>query len=335
MSSHRKSAYYRLALACAALFLSAQVCGLPIGAAPTPPAPDPSQVAQLITIAVKQTQLVETSVKQTLDASAPSPTPVTPTETPTLTPTWTPTFTGIPPAAPIPPSVIVVVVTATPGAAPAATQIPASLPKISAHIDSNCRAGPAPAYKRLGYLLVGETSEVYGRNRSRTWWYIREPRRAGIMCWVWSGSTTVEGNASNAPIVSYPTLSVTKTPAKAKAGFSILAVKMIKCGGEQTVMVRVKNTGNRRLESAWLRVYDLTKGQLLFGPQSSNNPFRNSDTDCSAGGDRIDPGETRYLGAGLGSKSLSNRRLQVDVQMCTGEGLSGQCYSDSATYRVP
>jgi hypothetical protein len=297
-------------------------------------------VAQLVTLALQQTAAQETNAQLTLEAIAPSPTPAPPTETPTPTQTntatptatWVPALTNPPTTTPF----------GTPPGAPAATNTlvsdpgDESLPKIYAEINSNCRAAPSRNDKRLGYLLVGETSVVVGRNNSRTWWHIKEPRRTGILCWVWGGSTRVEGDTSNVPVIYDPTATPKwkKTPSGA-VSFYITGIKVIMCGGQQTVMVKVKNTGKNKFESAWMRVYDLSTSKTIFGPASSNNPFRSSAQDCSAGGDRLDPGQTLYLGGGLGNQSVSSHQIQVNVQMCTGEGLAGQCDSDSETYWVP
>jgi len=333
--------YFRLMLAFTVLFLVIQACGLPFFVAPSPEPPgyNPSQVAQLVTLALQQTEMQQINAQLTIEAIAPSPTPVPPTETPTPTQTSTPTPTATwVPALTNPPTSTPF---GTPPGAPAVTNTQAFapgdelLPKIYAEIDSNCRAGPSIDFKRLGYLLVGETSVVIGRNRSSTWWYIKEPRRTGIQCWVWGGSTRVEGDTSNVPALYVPTPTSSKKTPSGSVSFSITGVHIIMCGGQQTVMVRVKNTGKNRLESAWMRVYDLSDNQTIFGPSSSDTPFRSSAQDCSAGGDQIEPGQTLYLGGGLGNQNITSHSIQVSVQMCTGEGLTGQCASDSRSYTAP
>ena len=210
-------------------------------------------------------------------------------------------------------------------------------PKISAQINSNCREGPASNYKRLGYLLVGEVSEVFGRNSDSSWWFIREPRRL-VMCWVWGGSTSVVGDTTHVPIVKTTAepLSTTKTPSSDGAvAFAIRGIHLINCGGQQTVMVKVRNTGNRVFESASLQVNDITASTTVFGPSSGNSPYRNSGSDCSAGGNRLNPGETKYVGGSLGSNNVTGHQIQAHVRMCTGNGMGGSCTSRVTSYNVP
>lgn len=204
---------------------------------------------------------------------------------------------------------------------------------VYAEVDSNCRAGPSPDYERLGYLLIGESSELLGRNSASTWWYINEPRRTGIECWVWAGSTHLEGDASQAPIIKTRAKPVTDT--SSDAVFSLGGIKLIKCGGNRTAIVNVKNTGNKRLESAWLRVNDVTQGSVISGPTISNTPFRNSQKDCTALGDHLNSGESRYIGASLESQNITNHKIQMDVKLCNGESLSGACDWGSVAYIVP
>lgn len=341
MPYKKSRACFGLVLTISILLLAVQACGLPFFAAsPTPAGLDPNQVALLVTLALKDTELQATNAKLTSDAIPPSHTPVPPTQTPTstLTETPTPTATWVP--------VLTLPPTATPvGGASAvptmvATRVPdpgdEMLPKIYAEIDSNCRSGPAQNYKRLGYLLVGESSVIVGRNNSWTWWYIKEPHRTGILCWVWSGSTRVEGDTSNVPVIVMPTVTpFNKTPISSIVSFSIAGVKIVQCSGQQTIMIKVKNNGKNRFESAWLRIYDLSLNVMVYGPSSGDTPFRSSYQDCSAGIDNLDPDAIRYLGADIGNQNLSSHIIEISILMCTEEGLAGQCDSAKTIYKVP
>jgi hypothetical protein len=134
------------------------------------------------------TQTSETSgPSQNMEAEGAKPTePQTPTPspTPTLTPTITPTST--PPA-----------------------------PMVSVSIDTNCRFGPGDVYDYLGALLVGETSEVVGKNSGETFWYIHNPDPPPEFCWIWGHYAAVEGDTSQLPVLTpppTPTPKVTPTP---------------------------------------------------------------------------------------------------------------------------
>jgi hypothetical protein len=339
MSINRRRLFFRLGFVLTALSLVSQACILPINVGSTPvPGADQTEVAMMVRLTALQAEVQNAQATLTQAAMVTPTTETIPsqtaTPTETLSPTWTPIYSS--PTIPVIVVPTIIVVTATPqaGAPPAGS---GGQPTIYAKVNSNCRAGPSSLYRRLGYLLVGESSIVLGRNSDWSWWYIREPRR-NLLCWVWSGSTTVQGDTASLPIVkttAEPIYKATTTKSSTAAYFSITGVKMIKCSGEFTIMVRVTNNGNKALESASLQVYNLTKSKNLFGPNTSNNPFRSSDSDCSAGGDRLEPGKSLYVGAGLGTQNLAGNRLEIDVGLCTEEGFSGKCDWDEITYKVP
>jgi len=119
------------------------------------------------------------------------------------TATPAPTDTPLPPPpTPIPP-------TEAPPPPPPATEAPAAAavvnapaPEISAEVNTNCRQGPSTQYKIAGYLVVGASSFVYGRDYGNHWWYIQNPSNKSGYCWVWSDSTAVSGDASGVPVVA-------------------------------------------------------------------------------------------------------------------------------------
>jgi len=141
----------------------------------------------------------------TLSAPAPQATPqqAAPTEQ-SPTEAAPPTNTAQPPA------------TATekpqPTASPTITQTPTpEFPVISAKVNTNCRAGAAPNFKILGYLLVGETSYVHAKDPWGYWWYIENPDHPGKYCWIWRETTEVTGDTDKIP-VKQPPPTYTPTP---------------------------------------------------------------------------------------------------------------------------
>jgi len=79
-----------------------------------------------------------------------------------------------------------------------------SLPKIWAEVNTNCRLGPSKWYAVDGYLVVGATSYVHGRDTTKNWWYIENPTKETSFCWVWTQTTVVEGSTSDVPVVAAP-----------------------------------------------------------------------------------------------------------------------------------
>jgi len=101
-------------------------------------------------------------------------------------------------------------VSLTPGSSASPTQ---SVPMINASLNTNCRTGPGLVYGIVGYLQVGEPSQVVGRYQGDSWWLIQHPTQPNRTCWVWSRTTSVTGDISGLPFVQAPpTPTRTKTP---------------------------------------------------------------------------------------------------------------------------
>lgn len=331
MAINKRNSRLRMFVLILGLLFFLQGCSVLDSLFPVQQLPDQGNIGATLTAAYQELQNANSTLTALAALPTATDTPIPPTAEPTWTPTWTPTNTmlfTVPP--PTPPVVIVqptvIVVTATPG--------PGGQPRIYSSVNTNCRACPDVNCLRLGYLLVGEESFVFGRNSSSTWWFIREPRR-NVMCWVWGGSTSVLGDTSQVPIVRPSATPLGKGSSGGDASFAIQSIHTISCSGNPAVILRVKNTGDKRLESAWMRIRNLTTDKVIFGPSSSNNPFRSSGNDCSAGGDYLNPGNVTYIGGNLGNINIHNDNLQITLELCTGEGLSGACDTDTTTYKAP
>lgn len=136
-------------------------------------------------VAAEATQLFGAQAAQPTD-TPPSPaatnTPL-PTEPPTAVPTEVPLPTVIP------------------------TAVPPARPSILADANTNCRRGPGTRYIIDAVFAEGSQSVVHGRDKGWDWWYIERPNSPGDFCWVWDGSTIVQGDASNVPVVEAPAAS--------------------------------------------------------------------------------------------------------------------------------
>jgi hypothetical protein len=121
-----------------------------------------------------------------------------------------PTHTPEPPAATATPLPSPTAVEPSPTQPPPPTLVPtSSLPAIRAEADTNCRRGPSTAYLVDAIFAKGSASVVYGRDAGWDWWYIEMPNDPGQRCWVWDGSTVVQGDASGLPVVELPALAST------------------------------------------------------------------------------------------------------------------------------
>ena len=165
-----------------------------------------SEVETYINTAVSATlvqYLIETKVAaqasqepaELIAQAQPTETPLpTPTSVPPIVPTATsesPTPTSVPTAVPIP--------------------VAAADIQIYADLNTNCRFGPGKTYAISGTFLKGTTSKVHGRDSTKNWWYIVHPSQSGQFCWVWDGSTTIQGDPSGLQVVEAPTVSYVQT----------------------------------------------------------------------------------------------------------------------------
>jgi hypothetical protein len=299
-----------LVLSCLALVVTSG-CEIPSGTTP-PPSP-----------MVVHTMVAQTLIAQfTLSAQPPTntPEPVSPSETavptetahPTETPTPTPTNTDTP----IPPP-------PTP-----------SVPMITATINTNCRFGPSKYYQVIGYLIVGQWVQVFGRSADGYWWYIQNPSNYNNRCWVWTQTTVVSGNISNLPVIA-PPLPPPPTPTPIQPpGFAAVFDNVHNCDNEPFAIFKITNTGASTLESMNLTLDDLTASTTL-SIVNSDIPFLNAPNECPVGGENIPPGGVRYVAGMLGSPSPSGHQLRATIRMCNKDHLKGSCTVSTVDFTAP
>lgn len=279
------------------LFLCAGfACSIPSVAMP---GADPIRTAAAQTVIANLTQAVT-------DSPQPSATLITETATPTVTASFTPTVTF----------------TVTPFYSPTAL-----IPQITVSVDTNCRVGPGRVYPRVGALLVGEIADVYGRDPTGRYWYIRNPDAAGY-CWVWGEYAALTGPYLYLPVFTppptptptfTPTLTITPTP---QPDFAIAYEGKDACAG-WWVEVRVRNTGSISFRSLVFDIDDLTTSQnqtALF------NGFANVDG-CSktTTKDVLAPGDEFVISSPAFSYDLTGHDMVVNLTLCSQNGQKGDC----------
>lgn len=206
-----------------------------------------------------------------------------------------------------------------------------TLPSVTAKMNTNCRSGPGPNYDAIGSLQTGETSYAHGRNSTSSWWYIENLRKSGSYCWVWSGSTTLNGNASELAVLTPPPPPPTAT--LSGAGFKSSYASRHKCSGDYYAYFAVSNNGGKPLESASIKIRDMTAGTVLSST-ASDNPFLTSTSDCPPGDDTLDVGDKAYIAGFIGAVP-SGHELKANIYLCTKEGLGGNCESVVVQFAAP
>jgi uncharacterized protein YgiM (DUF1202 family) len=233
-----------------------------------------------------------------------SPTsPAIRTAAPTATITGTPTMTGT------------VTLTPTP-TAPARAFIAG---------DTNCRTGPSNHYDHETVISVGETVNVVGKARDTDYWLVENPDGEGT-CWIWGGYATLEGSIDQVRHASIPrTKTPTKTPTSTSAPRAYLYLdEVILCSGQETLVIKVYNSGRVNLRSYRIVIYALP-GRIKINTDSSNQ-FSHDDQECVRSISVLEPYRTGYALATFNPGGAVE--FTADVQVCVDAGSRGGCIHD-------
>ncbi len=245
-------------------------------------------------------QMINAALTQTAQAQLPTPAPITlPSSTPTSP--FLPPPTLIPSATPPPP----VIFSPTP-----------VVPQIWVSVNTNCRVGPGKVYDQVGYLLVGQVSDVYGRNAYGDYWYIRNVNQTTAYCWLWGQYATVSGNIAALPIFTPPP---TPTP---MPNFDVYYNNMDSCAN-WWVDLRLENTGGMGFTSLTMTLRDLDTDitQTLYS-EDFTDVNGCSETYIK---DSLSPGSKRIVSSPAFNYDLAGHDLRATVTLCSNPGQSGTC----------
>lgn len=150
------------------------------------------------------------------------------------------------------------------------------------------------------------------------------------------GQPIIPGNVLPQPSHSF----IPSPPAgfyvQAGQAFSILGVSLPNCNNILAANFLVQNNSSTAFESFSFQVTDLASGAVLFGPMTNNTPFMDTDQSCSAVGiETLLAGNSLFAGGSLGAPNLSGHTVRVELNLCTENGLGGQCYASAVEFVVP
>jgi hypothetical protein len=272
------------------------------------------------------TGAISTSAAQTVIAGLTQNAPQA-TMSATLAATPAFTFTSEPPTATVTPTE-----TLTPTQTLTATLIftPSPVvPLISVSVPTNCRNGPGKAYDMEGSLLVSDFAEVYGRDPTNNYWYIRNPDSSSNFCWVWGKYATLTGPVLLLPVITppptptptftpLPTLTPTPSPAF-KAEYASLDT----CNASWWVEIKLKNKGSIPLKSVNISVKDNITGIVLVNLADG---FVNIDG-CLAKTtkDTLGIDDTYLLSAPAFAYDPTGHEIKMVITLCSDTGQKGIC----------
>jgi hypothetical protein len=257
--------------------------------------PDPNLIGTAVvqTFVAASTQTAQV-IPNTGGQGSPTPAQTFTAEPPTLTPTETLTPTPV--------------FTSTP-----------LVPLISVSVATNCRIGPGRQYDRVGALLIGEVAEVYGRDPTGAYWYIRNPDSGPEFCWLWGEYATLVGNIGVLPVYTPPP---TPTPAP---DFEAIYVGRDTCTGGWWVEFELENTGGIQFKSISLTVRD-TDTNIVLSMYADGFTDRDG-CSTSVTRDNLNPGAARIVSSPTFAYDPAGHDIRATITVCSGLGQTGICIS--------
>jgi hypothetical protein len=297
----------RVSSAVLVLSIAVLACGVP--AVATPPSD-----SDAINTAVAETviaRFVQEALSQTLTPTlvptltfTPEPPALTPTETVTLSPTLTatPFFTATP-----------------------------VVPQISVSVPTNCRVGPGRVYRRVGAILVGQIAEVYGRDPTGRYWYIRNPSSSSGFCWAWGEYATVSGNIALLPVYTpppTPTPTFTPTPSP---NFEAFFVGLDTCASVGWwAEIELENTGSIPFRSMGITVRDTVTDVVVA---SFTDGFTNMDGCTSTvTRDILRVDRSPVISSPAFNYNPAGHRLRATIILCSDTGQRGTCVTKTIVF---
>ena len=308
----------RIHFAAAALLIVSLACGLP--AASTVPTVD--------------TGALSTAIGQTVVAGLTQNAPL-PLFTPTLEliPTLTSSFTPEPPTVTLPPTS-----TSTETGTPTQTltstpvfTVTSQIPLVSVSIATNCRVGPGKVYQMVGALLVGKFAEVYARDPSNNYWYIRNPDNRADFCWVWGEYATLYGPVFNLPVFTpppTPTATLTPTPSPS---FTTEYISHDTCSPAWWANIKLKNTGPLPFKSASITVRDkatsVVVSKLADGFTFAEGCLKTTSKDILGIDDSFTISTPSF------SYNPAGHNVQVTIILCSELSQKGTCITNKFIFK--
>jgi hypothetical protein len=216
--------------------------------------------------------------------------------------------------------------TLTPTLAFTATPV---VPLISVSVPTNCRVGPGRVYRRVGAILVGEVAQVYGRDPTGRYWYIRNPDSGSEFCWVWGEYATVSGNTALLPVYTpppTPTPTFTSTPSP---DFEAFYVGLDTCVGWWAEF-ELENTGSIPFKSMGITVRDTDTDVVVA---SFADGFTNIDG-CSSTvtRDTLAVDRSPVVSAPAFNYNPTGHRLRATIILCSDTGQKGICVTKTIVF---
>ncbi len=260
-------------------------------------------VAQTVIAGITQDALQRTL--QPSPAETSTPTSTFTLEPPTLTPTIT--LTPTPPFTPTP-----------------------EIPLISVSVSTNCRSGPGKVYDMVGALLVGQIAQIYARDPTNNYWYIRNPDGDPEFCWVWGKYATVTGPVLLVPVFTPPPTPTATATSLPSPKFTAEFTGLDSCNGYWWAEVKLKNTGGIPFKSLNIsvkdKVTDVVVVNLADGFINLDNCLTKSTKDI------LGVGDTYITSTPAFNYNPEGHKLLTTITLCSDTGQKGTCTTEKIDF---
>ncbi len=204
----------------------------------------------------------------------------------------------------------------------------ASLVSVSA--PTNCRNGPGKAYEEVGALKVGETTEVYGRDPTSEYLYIRNPDPGVDFCWIWGEYATISSSLFALPLLlppPTPSPTLTETPVPS---FDMEFIGYVKCTGWR-IQIQVKNTSSQPFKSMAIAIKDeVTEVELTA---SADGFIELNGCPISSTRAMIDPGDTYLISSPQFDGNPKGHQFRAFITLCVEKGWTDGCVTRKLNFK--
>jgi hypothetical protein len=259
-----------------------------------------TSAAQTVLAAVEQTQRASTAA---LPSVSPAPSPTLTAALPTLMPTHSPTATAV------------------------FTLIPL-LVQINVTVPTNCRNGPGKAYEMVGALLVGETVQVFARESTGMYWYIRNPDSPDDFCWVWGEFATLSGNTAILPVYTPPPTPLPTFTATPAPDFQASYAGLDSCTG-WWADIKLRNTGPVTFNSVGVTLKDMVTSVVV---SNITDGFVDNTGCASSNKGALLPDKAVTMSAPAFSYDPTGHKVRGTLTLCSGTGLNGLCVTQAISF---
>jgi hypothetical protein len=133
-------------------------------------------------------------------------------------------------------------------------------------------------------------------------------------------STTVILNETVEPLITPPPL-----PTASTFSVQVSYSNIHNCGRKPTIIFQIGNNSDIGLESSSIYIKDIATGIVLYGPDTKNAPFLDSEDNCPPGLDHLGPGGVAFIGAVIQTSLPIEGSAHAKIVICSEPSLQGVC----------